>query len=336
LSLFSSLGRTFVLAAYIPSLLFVILNGLLALAISRGLTWPVLQEVLARPMASLEVSLFLFVPVALGAVLMALNTLVIKFYEGALPFERRWLLAYFLGRNLRRHERRYQRLRGLKEKYKTAPPGRPRDSIAVAIEKEHNKLFDESEGPALLPYDERRVMPTDLGNAFALMEEYPDYRYNMDGVTFWQRMLGVIPVSYQEMLGDEKATLDFLLHLSILSYIFGLEVIVAGLPFRSPYAALGLLFLALGYLLYRNGVTTALAMGELVKSCYDLYRQELMRELGYGSAWPITSSPARLSITRRLPSGRRWTGPRPGRAGMTWRRCASCWQFTAATFRAWS
>jgi hypothetical protein len=293
LSLFASLGRTFIVAAYIPSLLFVILNGVLGLAVARGLSWSVLQEVLDRPMASVEVSLFLFVPVALGAMLVALNTLIIRFYEGAPPFERNPFLAYFLRRNRQRQKERYQRLRDLKEKYRTAPPGRPRDSVAVFIEKEHNKLFDESKGYSLLPYDERRVMPTDLGNAFALMEEYPDYRYSMDGVTFWQRMLGVIPTSYQEMLGDEKAALDFLLNLSLLSYCFGLEVIVAGLLLRSPYAAVGLLFLALGYLLYRNGVLTTLAMGELVKSCYDLYRHELMKEFGI-------EPPGRLQDERQI------------------------------------
>lgn len=293
MNVLSSLGRNFIVAAYIPSLLFVTLNGLLTLTVTRGLNWETLRQLLDRPVASLEVSLFLFVPVVLGAVLSALNTPLVLLYEGALSLERNLLLSYFQKRNLKLHEQRYQRLRGLKEKYKTAPAGRPRDSIALAIEKEHNRLFDESQGRSLLPYDARRVMPTDLGNAFALAEEYPDYRYNMDGVTFWQRLLGVIPSNYQEMLGDEKATLDFLLNLSLLSYCFGLEVVVAGLWLAWPYAAVGLFFLILGYTLYRSGVSTTITLGELIKSCYDLYRHELMKEFGI-------EPPGRLADERQI------------------------------------
>jgi len=282
----SALGKVFLVAAFIPSFVFVLLNRLL---IFTGR----LPEQLGNKMLLFELNvgdLVLFLlPFVIGAILMALNTPIIKLYEGAYRFERDFLLRPFLSRNRKRHQELYAELNALRREYAQAKPGRARDSLAVAIDKKHQELLSgDSAESSLLPCDERRLTPTRLGNAFAVMEEYPSYRYGMDGVTFWPRLLGVISDDYKAMLGDEKMTLDFLLNLSLLSAVFGLEAFVASYYLPDPrYVALGLAILLASCLLYRSSIATALTMGELVKSCFDLFRQDLLTNFGFDNPTDI-------------------------------------------------
>ena len=289
----SALGKAFLVAGFIPSFIFVFLNRLLIF--TGRLPEQLGDETLLFDLKMGDLILFLL-PFVIGAILMALNTPVIKLYEGAYRFERGLLLRPFLSRNRKRHQELYAELNALRREYARAKPGRAKDSLAVAIDKKHQELLaGESAGGSVLPRDERRLTPTRLGNAFAVMEEYPTYRYGMDGVTFWPRLLGVISDDYKAMIGDEKMTLDFLLNLSLLSAVFGLEALVtSGYHFISDCVTLGLIALLASvagllafYLLHRSSVATALTMGELVKSCFDLFRQDLLTKLGFDNPTDI-------------------------------------------------
>lgn len=285
-SLPSTLGKVFLVAAFIPSFVFVLLNRLLIF--TGCLPEQLGDETLLLDLNLGDLVLFLL-PFVIGAILMALNTPIIRLYEGTYRFERDFLLRSLLSRNRKRHQEFHAELNALRREYARAKPGRAKDSLVVAIDKKHQELLSQdSLVGSVLPHDERRLTPTRLGNAFAIMEEYPTYRYGMDGVTFWPRLLGVISEYYKAMIGDEKMTLDFLLNLSLLSVVFGLEALVASYYLPDPrYVVVGLAALLASYSLYRSSITTALTMGELVKSCFDLFRQDLLTKLGFDNPTDI-------------------------------------------------
>jgi hypothetical protein len=132
-----------------------------------------------------------------------------------------------------------------------------------------------------LPWDIDRVMPTALGNAFAVMEEYPYYRYGMDAMLFWPRLSAVIPAEYRTDIANVKTALDFLLNLSLLALIFGLEVLgISAWHLSYPEAIYGLSALVIAFLLYRSAIISARSLGELVTSSFDLFRDALLEQLG--------------------------------------------------------
>ena len=132
-----------------------------------------------------------------------------------------------------------------------------------------------------IPMDRRRILPTRLGNIFATIEEYPNIRYGMDGMVYWPRLIPVIPKEYSDIIADEKINIDFLINLSLLSGIFAMEMLI---KFIYNYEELRFLLLTilsftLFYIFYRVSTINVVAMGELIKSCFDLFRYDILNKM---------------------------------------------------------
>jgi hypothetical protein len=294
-TILSSLGKAFVIAAFVPSLLFAIGN--------RLFITPVLSPQLAAAGGSLslaelgiEGAAFVLTPALIGMVLMALNQQIIRLFEGAHGFQQGFLLKPLLERQRERHRAMFADLQTLRQSYKAEKDDLKRHSLLRAIQREHSKIFVEGAAGEMLPQDERRLAPTRLGNAFAVMEEYPYLRYGMDGMTFWPRLVGLISGDYKDLVGDEKTTLDFLLNLSLLSVVFGLEALLVSYNNPIAFVLLAAASWLAAYLAYRSAVDTALTLGELIKSCFDLFRHDLLKQLGF-------DKPASLEEEQRLWAG---------------------------------
>jgi hypothetical protein len=135
-----------------------------------------------------------------------------------------------------------------------------------------------------------QILPTKLGNAVKAFEEYPFLQYGMDAVTLWPRIVAVAPKDYLAGIDDAKTSLDFFLNSSFLSAIISTALLLIGLAFKRPFAndlsftlwALEVVSLAIASLLfYRSSIGRAAAWGELVKGTFDLYRWDLLKQLGY-------------------------------------------------------
>jgi len=290
-------GRAFILTGFLPAFVFVAVNRLLLSSLAPEL-WATISRWLDLPLLGSDLTVLAVLPIALGIVLLALNTQIVRFYEGAYGFQRRFLLRPFMQRNRRRYQQLYGNLRVYRETYAKEKDRFKRTSLLRAMREEHRRVLEESEErEEYLPFDENRLLPTRLGNVWATVEEYPATRYGMDGMTFWPRLLAVIPEEYSRRIGSEKLQADFLLNLSLVSGLLGVEMLALG-PFTRPWLMLlGPVGLLLAYFFYRTAVTATQTLGELIKSCYDLYRGDLLEKLGIARPDDIGTE---IQIWRRL------------------------------------
>jgi hypothetical protein len=156
------------------------------------------------------------------------------------------------------------------------------------------------------------IIPTRLGNVIRSFEEYPDRQYGMGAITLWPRLVAKIDKEYAIGMDDAKTSFDFMLNNSILSYLSALILLVAGFiyfPPRSIFYATGTAtpralivvwvatvfgFVLIGYLAYLGAIERASAWGGKVKGAFDLYRSDLLKQLGYSRV------PATLKEERAL------------------------------------
>ncbi len=131
------------------------------------------------------------------------------------------------------------------------------------------------------------VLPTALGNILKSAETYSadDERYSMDGVFFWPRLYAVLPDTVRADLSEARAALDLLVVTSALSWTF---TVLAALYLGLTPAGGWQLWLSavggsavIGWLAYWSAIRTAVAYAELVKSAFDLYRGDLIEQMGY-------------------------------------------------------
>lgn len=150
---------------------------------------------------------------------------------------------------------------------------------------------------AFAPAELGAVLPTRLGNTLRAAESYPGdpERWGLDAVFWWPRLYLIIPDSARAQVDEARASMDQMVVLSALSVMFAAVAVgfgIAGLPLVVwvPCAGGGL---ALSWLVYRAAVTSAGVFGDLVRSCFDLFRGDLLTRLG----WPL---PGNLPDERAL------------------------------------
>ncbi|MDX6403216.1 MAG: hypothetical protein QOH70_671 [Blastocatellia bacterium] len=138
--------------------------------------------------------------------------------------------------------------------------------------------------------DEHLILPTVLGNVIRSFEYYPDREYGIDTVTLWPRLIAKIDKEYAASIDDAKTGFDFMVNCSALSAMLALMVLLIGLATTVPLASLSKLIpwtleiFALGvasYLTYLGAINRAPAWGTRVKSAFDLYRNDLLIQLGF-------------------------------------------------------
>ena len=161
------------------------------------------------------------------------------------------------------------------------------------------------------PIDENDLLPTRLGNVLRASECYADERYKLNSLVMFPKLLHVFPQHFTNELEDKNNRFIFLIHSSLLAYVIGLFSLVIGLlnnflaPFCSykwiaesfcgegfiskgfsvlspnEYIVVGLLFVMVGYGLYRVGVIAAREFALHIRAGFDLYRFDLLRQLNY-------------------------------------------------------
>ena len=132
------------------------------------------------------------------------------------------------------------------------------------------------------PHQARDVLPTQLGNVYRAFEDYSFKRYGIDSLFFWERLAKVIPEDYAGKVEELNNTVVFLLSSSLLSFIVTGELIILSIvnwEFSRTRFLLSLLCLFFGYSFYHMAVPTAQILGRHIRTCYDLFRLDLLDEL---------------------------------------------------------
>lgn len=136
-----------------------------------------------------------------------------------------------------------------------------------------------------------RILPTRLGNVIAAAEEYPGQLFGIDSVTFWPFLAPILSKEgYASFIEREKANLDFLLNMAVISVVFSFEYIYLDF-LMSPYAFIDFRFwlmigvklivaIGLAYAFYRWAIQGALSWGFTIRVAFVLFRNQLRKKLG--------------------------------------------------------
>ncbi|HIP96620.1 MAG TPA: hypothetical protein EYH32_05320, partial [Anaerolineae bacterium] len=130
------------------------------------------------------------------------------------------------------------------------------------------------------PLQPEQRMPTRLGNVLRAAERRPRDRYGLETVAVWPRLWLILPEQARLDVGKARMGLQDAVRLVTWSLLFVLWGVVAWWAFIP-----GLL---IAYFGYRTAVARAETYGELLESCFDLYRFDLYHALH----WPRPSSTA--------------------------------------------
>ena len=147
------------------------------------------------------------------------------------------------------------------------------------------------------PLNQNYQMPTRLGNVLRSSEAYALDRYLIFDTAIWPRLLPVLPAEIKRPLEEKNNLFMFLLNSAFLAYFLSLTCAIFGLlipcfnfphnffyigyDFISPsiYIWLSALFFAFGYALYSVAVNAAEDFTMYIRSSFDLYRVNLLRQL---------------------------------------------------------
>jgi hypothetical protein len=129
--------------------------------------------------------------------------------------------------------------------------------------------------------EEGDVLPTRLGNRIAAFEHYPYRRYGIDAITMWPRLVMVLPEEPKKAIESAKSGFDFFINCSALSCLSAFTVLVLPSPMGASKKVTAIIIgLILGFVFYRLSFGAATNWGETVKSAFDLYRLDLLKQMG--------------------------------------------------------
>lgn len=254
------LDRRFLMNAFFPSLLFWGLLIVVGLAGQRDLTvfvkaWNE-QDAMVK---ILQIIGFIAWVTFFAGVLSSQLTAILRFYEGYWDSS---LGRYFQAFGQKWHKAYLARL-------------------SEQMQDNPNRYEDVYLGYPL-PTRPEEVMPTRLGNILKNAELYPKDRYQMDAVLTWPRLYNLFPERYVQTIAETRGALDFMLVLSALggsfAFLAGAYLLIVGATWWLFLICFwgGLL---VAWLAYRSALDSALLYAQQIKSGFDLYRNELLKQM---------------------------------------------------------
>jgi hypothetical protein len=284
------LGQGFLLAYYLPALVFVLVHLYVLIPASIGslnlskeaankLTLPLIGEIdLSSWVNSLLWSLIV------GIALFVLNSLLIRSFEGKPRWLKDGLLPRLTRRNQKECKKLYGRLISLQNKYLEISNQRPQtisqdallESLRLEIENEHKEI-EESKSQQTLPHNVERVCPTSFGNAYAIAEEYSYERYGADSVLFWPHLRTLMQekaANHSLRLTQQKTVLDLSINFAFLSGLLTVETILIFIfsGYKYPLLVLAGVAFILSISFYQASVAAIQGLGGLIKISFDYYR----------------------------------------------------------------
>ena len=293
------LGSNFLVAAMVPSL---------ALVVACIFVFdPILQvaDAFTNPtgtpqLVSFGVVVFILT-VIIGFTLTALNTFILKIFEGyvILPPVR-----FLYSKAKRIHQQKARRLKWrrdwLEYRIRTLESHGPYHGREAELRRLRKRHYVAAAKYNLnYPEEPRDVLPTRFGNTLKAAENYPGERYGFDGVMFWPRLIQVIPNEYKSNIDSVRNELSFLVNMSVLSAFFSFLCVLAifytmltvegagsnpAIYFRFlqdilPFLVMALISLAISRFFYEASIFSVGSFGLVVRSSFDLFRMDLLKKL---------------------------------------------------------
>jgi hypothetical protein len=296
-SISGQFSKSLIMGTFFPVLLFVIFGYLLWLPLLPD-DWALFSQFDSLD-AQWRVLALLFVTLLLTGVLYNLNVPLVRLYEGY-PWKDSWFGALKTRHYLARFETAASRVAGYRTLIYALRSGTNDASTVSMVNKRWQEAFSARNA---LPARRDIVLPTRLGNVIRNFESYPSVQYEMDAVVLWPRLMSKIDKDFAIAIDDAKSSFEFLLNSSALSSLLALCILVTGLIFPTPLAIVDffvpwvaevVLFGLAAYVLYLVAIGRAHAWGEVVKAAFDLYRWDLLKQLGF------TRTPTTLGDEREL------------------------------------
>lgn len=260
-----SFGRSFLLGNLVPVVLFVSANILLvAFGILTMPQWWIGWQDLGIKYLDHKIAILFLLAVFIALGLQQFRVPLIQLYEGY--FGREWFPL--LKRRVSAYERMYiQRIKEIEERRKK---GEDTTLMEFTLSREFAHRGN--------------ILPTKLGNIIRAFEYYAHRTYNIDPITGWSRLTAVIPSSYKEEIEKAEVDFNFALNLSFLVAVLGIEcfvmAILPGRPLRIWSFIVSVGCFALSYSLYCSSCSYAQWWGEYARSAFDLYRFDLLKQIG--------------------------------------------------------
>jgi hypothetical protein len=158
---------------------------------------------------------------------------------------------------------------------------------------DYNRYLEASVEKRYFPIDENgsydAIYPSRFGNLLAAFETYPDRRYGMDGVFFWNRIWFKLDKDTREEIDGRQALADSTLYASFALFFIGLLCLLyMGISLYSsikyvpsPIMSIILSFICIvsGHRVYRWSLYTHAQFGEMIKAMFDVYNSKLNQEI---------------------------------------------------------
>ncbi len=236
----SHLGRAFFFSGFMPILILIVVNQHLIFAPNYAGTeeiWNIFPE-LTQPFLGLVSAEWLTAIVAallLTLVMLPLNAFVIRFFEGMLPGMKAVLYPFY-SQKVRQHRARYAEIaaKRAERQAQLSPEGAVDEEADEAIQEALDVLHYQKEQKdpiQLLPFERRRLTPTDFGNAWAVMEEIPLSRYGIDPMVFWPYLRTILSDASPQLLeqiDNQKLLVDTAINLALMMGILCIEGLAFG------------------------------------------------------------------------------------------------------------
>lgn len=286
-------SKSLILGTFLPVVLYVVLNLILVIPLlPADVALPRTLEALDTQWKVLVVTL---ATLLLTALLYNLNVPLIRLYEGYL-WEHSWIGEKRAGRYRERLAAAQARWKGMRTLLRALPASDPRYQTISKCWNETGRNINRH-----FPLDSA-ALPTRLGNIIRSFEDYPRRQYGISSIPLWPRLIAKIDKDYATATDDAKTAVDFMLNCSALCALLAASILFGGLLYPSSlgssrWALWGCevaAFFVLSYLAYRGAIDAASAWGDMVKGSFDLYRWELLKQLGF------TEMPGTMEDERKL------------------------------------
>jgi hypothetical protein len=278
-------SKSLILGAFFPVVLFLVL-GVVAVAPLLPSGVPAL-EVFQSLDAKWELLALTFVAIVLTVFLYNLNTPIVRLFEGY-P----WRLSTLGQARTRHYLRRFEEVKTGIPRIRMIIAARKAIDPADPVVNDLQTRLDQFGRRRIAEYPSEGgfVLPTRFGNVVRAFEGYPRTQYGMDGVTFWPRLVSVVPKDALDPADAARSSVDFFINSSVLSALLTAVLFVVGCLATNPKTPVSTMIrwpletvaaAICAFLFYNGAISQAAAWGAEVKSLFDLYRWDLLKKLGY-------------------------------------------------------
>lgn len=265
-------SRDFLVGFFLPSMIFIAANALMFILFDP-LPIPVTVQSLKQVESVWLVSGTVFIAWLLAILLLSANRALVRWLEGYDILEKtplKWLQE-------KRFDDLIAKIGSVQQKYIQE---QARGHVSRETRREYQRLLMMRR--THFPSEREYLLPTRLGNVIRAFETYSKEMYGLDAIPGWTRIIAVVPKDYRETIADARAQFDFALNLVWLSLIALIEYgTLAWLTGRAPMPIIPLLLVFATWLSYEFAISGAAEWGETVKTVFDLYRNDLLKQMGF-------------------------------------------------------